>query len=99
MVINNVPAGTNVAGPSGEILRYSLTNLGTASAPKYYLTQWNSSRVFGGASGISVGNWYTGNVQANASSAFDWNVSLPLTTSGWAIGTAGQGSSMSHQVT
>jgi len=92
MVINNVPAGTNVPGPSGEILRYSLTNLGTAAAPKYYLTQWNSSRVFGGAAGIAVGNWYTGNVQANASTAFDWNVSLPMTTSGWAIGIAGQGS-------
>ena len=92
MVINNVPAGTNVAGPSGEILRYTLTNLGTAAAPKYYLTQWNSSRVFGGAAGISVGNWYTGNIQANVSTAYDWNVSLPLTTAPWNIGTAGQGS-------
>jgi hypothetical protein len=92
MVINNVPAGTNVAGPSGEILRYTLTNLGTTAAPKYYLTQWNSSRVFGGASGIAVGNWYTGTVAANVSTAYDWNVSLPLTTAGWTIGTAGQGS-------
>ncbi len=92
MNITNIPSGTSVAGPSGEILRYTLTNLGTTAAPKYYLTQWNSSRVFGGGSGLSPTGWYGGTVNASLPSAYDWNISLPsLTTSGWSIGTAGQG--------
>ena len=92
MNITNIPSGTSVAGPSGEILRYTLTNLGTTAAPKYYLTQWNSSRVFGGGSGLSPTGWYGGTVNASLPSAYDWNISLPsLTTSAWSIGTAGQG--------
>lgn len=91
MNITNVPTGTGVAGPSGEILRYTLTNLGNTSIPKYYLTEWNSSRVFGGGSGLSPATWYSGFANASLPTAYDWNVSVPLTTSGWSIGTAGQG--------
>jgi len=36
----NVPSGTAVAGPSGEILRYQWSNTGK------WLAQWNSSKVF-----------------------------------------------------
>ncbi len=92
MNITNIPGGTMVAGPSGELLRYNLTNYGTDNAPNYYLAQWNSSRVFGGASGTSVGAWYSGTVNASAASCYDWNVSIPsLKTPGWSIGVAGQG--------
>ena len=92
MNITNIPSGTSVAGPQGEIYRFTLTNLGTTAAPKYYLTQWNSSKVFGAGSGLSPTGWYSGTVNASLSSAYDWNVSIPsLTTSGWNIGTAGQG--------
>jgi outer membrane protein assembly factor BamB len=31
--------------PTGENLRYVLTNQGTSSKPNYYLAQWNSSKV------------------------------------------------------
>jgi uncharacterized protein (DUF2249 family) len=96
MNITNVPSGTSIAGKQGEILRYTLTNLGTAAAPSYYLTEWNSSKVFGGAAGTSVGGWYSGTVNASTYSGttnrYDWNISIPsLKGSGWAIGTAGQG--------
>jgi outer membrane protein assembly factor BamB len=80
MNITNVPAGTatgtlapsagsaaSIAGPSGEYLIYTLTNLGTTSSVKYYLSQWNSSDVFGGSGAMGVGNWYSsGQVPANA---------------------------------
>jgi hypothetical protein len=66
MNISNVPSvGTLVAGPSGELLRYALTNFGNATNPNYYLSQWNSSDVFGGGSGLSPANWYSGNVPGN----------------------------------
>jgi outer membrane protein assembly factor BamB len=38
--ITNVPTGTAVAGPAGEILRYEWSNSGK------WLAQWNSSKVF-----------------------------------------------------
>jgi hypothetical protein len=66
MNITNVPSGTAVPGPQGEILRISLTNLGTTSNPNYYLMQWNSSKVIGAAgTGFSPTNWYSGTIPAN----------------------------------
>ena len=44
--VTAVPTGTQVAGPSGEQLRLILTNLGTATSPVMYLSQWNSSRLW-----------------------------------------------------
>jgi hypothetical protein len=89
MNITNVPGGTNFAGPQGEYLKYGLTNLGTTANPQYYLTQWNSSRVFGLEVGTSAGNWYSGTVNASSTSAYDWNVSLPtLKGASWTIGGA-----------
>ena len=65
MNISNVPGGTNVAGPSGEYLKYILSNLGNTTNPRWYLAQWNSSNVFGTIAGTGIGNWYSGNVPAN----------------------------------
>ena len=90
MNVTNVPSGVSVAGPLGEYLIYVLTNLGTASNPQYYLMQWNSSNVFGGGSGLSPTNWYSGTVNASLPSAFDWNISLStLQKTGWAVQTGG----------
>jgi outer membrane protein assembly factor BamB len=44
--LSSVPSGTNKGGPTGEYLKYVLTNLGTSANPNYYLMQWNSSNVF-----------------------------------------------------
>jgi hypothetical protein len=79
MNVSNVPSGTaqaatlapssassvSVAGPSGELLIYALTNCGTTANPVYYLSQWNSSWVIGGGSTLTPVNWYSGNVPAN----------------------------------
>jgi outer membrane protein assembly factor BamB len=91
MNITNVPSGTSMPGPSGEVLRFTLTNLGNTTVPNYYLTEWNSSRVFGGGSGLSPATWYSGTANASLASCYDWNVSLTLPKGTWSIGTAGQG--------
>jgi outer membrane protein assembly factor BamB len=92
MNITNVPSGTAVAGPSGEYLKYVLTNLGTNANPKWYLMQWNSSNVIGAVSSLGAGVWYSGTADASIPSAYDWNISLPsLKGTGWTIGTNTRG--------
>jgi hypothetical protein len=91
MYVTNVPGGTNVAGPSGEYLKYVLTNYGTTNNPNWYIAQWNSSKVFGTISGNGVGNWYSGTADASRPTCYDWNVSVNLKGTGWSIGTAGRG--------
>jgi hypothetical protein len=63
--ITNVPSGYEVVGPKGEILRYVLSNTGTAAL----LAQWNSSRVLvnnpDGGSGGSSDEIVSGNRPAN----------------------------------
>jgi len=44
--VTGVPTGTTVMGPSGEPLKYVLTNTGTAAAPAWYLAQWNMSKLW-----------------------------------------------------
>ena len=88
--VTNVPSiNTALAtdiGPQGEILRYSVTNIGNATNPNWRLTQWNSSRAVGYASGTDVGGWYSGTVNASLPSRYDWNVSVTLLNSGsWRI--------------
>jgi hypothetical protein len=55
--VTAVPSGTQVAGPAGEQLKLILTNLGTASNPVMYLSQWNSSRLW-----ENIANPWTGAV-------------------------------------
>ena len=90
MNITNIPSGVATSGPSGEYLIYTLTNLGSNSNPNWYLAQWNSSNVFGGNQGMmGAGNWYSGTVNANTPSAYDWNISIPsLKGTGWNVGQA-----------
>jgi outer membrane protein assembly factor BamB len=44
--VTGVPTGTVAAGPNGEQLRYVLTNTGTSTNPAWYLSEWNSSRMW-----------------------------------------------------
>ncbi|MDT8782504.1 MAG: PQQ-binding-like beta-propeller repeat protein [Candidatus Bathyarchaeota archaeon] len=84
----NSANGASVAGPVGEYVIYSLTNIGTTSNPSYYLSQWNSSKYQQLSPGqIGAGNWYpTGSFDATDRRMYDWNVSLPwLSGQGWTI--------------
>lgn len=53
--VTGVPTGTAANGPNGEIVRYVFMNSGNASNPKWYLAQWNSSRIW-----ATVTNPWTG---------------------------------------
>lgn len=68
MNITGVPSGTEVYGPSGEILRYQL------NYNNRWLARWNSSKAVGYRQGTGVGGWYSGNVNASTANYYDWNV-------------------------
>ena len=91
MNITNVPSGTACPGPQGEILRYTVSNIGSSSSPNWRLTQWNSSNLLtpgaigGGLPGQPNQIWYSGTVVANATGYYDWNVSLSLGSGTWSI--------------
>jgi hypothetical protein len=53
--VTGVPSGTTANGPNGEQLRYVFMNAGNATNPKWYLAQWNSSRIW-----ATVTNPWTG---------------------------------------
>ena len=44
--VTNVPSGTTVAGPTGEQIRYVISNAGTNTNPQWYLAEWNSSKLW-----------------------------------------------------
>jgi hypothetical protein len=63
--ITNVPTGTAVVGLKGEILRYTITNCGTATNPNWYLAEWNSTKLISSASSLGPSAWYSGNLVGN----------------------------------
>lgn len=79
--ITGVPSGTNYFGPSGEALKYSITNIGTTANPNWRLMQWNQSWVITqGKTGMaeSWGSQVKGvSYNATARSGYDLNVSIP----------------------
>jgi hypothetical protein len=83
--VTNVPsANTNLAavpGPGGEVIRYSVVNIGSASNPNWRLLQWNSSKSIGGAAGTGAGGWYSGQVNASLPSNYDYDISITLPNS------------------
>lgn len=66
--MTNVPSGTNLYGPNGEICRY------TVDTTRGFMTLWNSSRV--GSLAGSWGRTVTGKT-LNASTGIEWNVTIP----------------------
>jgi hypothetical protein len=77
--VTNVPAGTKMMGSQGEILIVSLVNCGTPTQPKYYLQEWNSSRLWGdNYSGPSTTPPVVPPILNGATpSLYDWNISVP----------------------
>ena len=56
-IANCSTAGTNVYGIDGSNLYYNAANLGTTTAPQYYLQVWNSSAGTMVASQSNTGAW------------------------------------------
>jgi hypothetical protein len=93
--ITSVPSGTSVLGPKGEILRYAISNKGTTANPNWYLSQWNSTKLYSSASGLGPSNWYSGTVNASLPSRYDYNVSINLPNgASWSINRARYNSMM-----
>ena len=44
--VTGVPSGTSVLGPNGEVLRYTLTDLGNSTLHNYVVAEWNSSKLW-----------------------------------------------------
>jgi hypothetical protein len=80
--ITNVPTGTKVLGPQGEVLIYTITNAGTSSNPQYYLARWNSSRLWTGQySGASTTPSIVPPITDGRNTLlYDWNISLSSLT-------------------
>ena len=77
--LTNVPAGTNVYGPNGEILVYQIGTTGN------WLAMWNNTAVQAltaattpqDTTSSSAYQWRPVGKIVNASSAYSWNVTLP----------------------
>jgi outer membrane protein assembly factor BamB len=68
----NVPPGTTEVGPNGEYLIYALKNYGTATNPNWYLSRWNSTKLWTWGSTPSI----TTVVDASTAARYDFNVSV-----------------------
>jgi hypothetical protein len=66
--MENVPMGTRVTGPKGEIFIY------TINTQQGWMSMWNSSRVV-----VSAGSWEPdGRIYSNAGElGLEWNVTIP----------------------
>jgi hypothetical protein len=67
-----VPSGTSEVGPNGEYLIYTMTNLGNSTNPNWYMTRWNSTKLWAWGNTPSV----TATVDANIAARYDFNVSV-----------------------
>ena len=61
--LTDVPSGTSVYGPNGEILRYALDSDGD------WLALWNTTEALGSMDQTSG--------EVNASTAYSWNITIP----------------------
>ena len=72
--LTNVPSGTQVYGPSGEILVYQM------NYANRWLALWNNTAAPGeqlGTSGTNAWQWRPVGKSINASTAYTWNTTIP----------------------
>ncbi|MEM1550349.1 MAG: PQQ-binding-like beta-propeller repeat protein, partial [Candidatus Bathyarchaeia archaeon] len=70
--MTNVPSGTNLYGPKGEIYRY------TIDLTRGWMTLWNTSRVvMYGLIGVSAGSWRPHGQTYDARRGIEWNKTIP----------------------
>jgi outer membrane protein assembly factor BamB len=72
--MTDVPSGTTVYGPNGEILRYTISLTGG------YMSLWNSTAVVAAGLGggwSPYGRTYNATRSASGAQAYPWNVSIP----------------------
>ncbi len=71
--MENVPAGTKVYGPDGEILKYIV------NSSNGWMALWNSTAVASGGFGFFTHSWEPegSTYDASTPNAYSWNVSIP----------------------
>lgn len=77
--MTNVPSGTNIYGPNGEICRY------TYDLTHGWMTFWNSTKViFGNGTDADLGSWGSKarGVTYDASRGIEWNKTIPTNLPG-----------------
>jgi len=75
--LTDVPSGTTVYGPNGEITRYHLEYNTTTQTG--WLGLWNNTAApgeLGGSSGSAAWQWRPVGKEIDASTAYSWNVSV-----------------------
>jgi outer membrane protein assembly factor BamB len=80
--LTDVPSGTDVYGPNGEILRYVL------NSENKFLALWNNTAAPGllaGTSGTFAWLWRPVGKTVDSSSVYSWNVSIPWLPDGASI--------------
>ena len=86
--LTDVPSGTEVVGPKGEVLRYRIQNDGTNANPIWRLYEWNSSRVFTSVNNRIINASLTERISpsttysAEALPTWDFNVTLNINPEG-----------------
>jgi len=77
--MTNVPSGTNIYGPNGEICRY------TIDTTNGWMTFWNSTKaVLGDATNADLGSWGSKvrGVTYDAQRGIEWNKTIPTNLPG-----------------
>jgi hypothetical protein len=76
--VTNIPSGLPASGVNGEYLIYTLQNYGTTSNPNWYLSQWNSSKMWDSQySGPSTSPALIPPITNGADTRlYDWNISI-----------------------
>lgn len=70
-----VPTASKVLQPDGSILTYYILNAGNATNPDWYLSEWNSSKLW------TTPSYYpalTSPVDGGAANMYDYNISIPF---------------------
>ncbi len=81
--ITGVPTGFELNAPTGENLRYVLTNKGNTTNPSYALSQWNSSKTIPMIS--SGSNPSSTQINASTTNRYDY-YQIPITGATWTNG-------------
>jgi outer membrane protein assembly factor BamB len=81
--VTGVPRGMEARGPSGEHLRYVISNAGTTENPDYYLAEWNSSKLWNGQGFAPGGTGYSPVPDTTTTTTWHW-----VNTTTWVDGIA-----------
>ena len=76
----NVPSGTEAMGTNGEFIKYVFLNQGTEENPLYAMGQWNSSKLWYGASGANTniyGQVRDASIMSGDDVRYDWIIPMP----------------------